>query len=140
MRSCAVFQPFEADHQDVGVLPDRDDAGEIVRGVVGQVRHDPRRHRVRRGVGENGVAVRLGAHDLADADRAAGAAVVLHRDRLAEFLGQRVEHRARHDVGGAAGAERDVGPDRLRGPSLGLGRERQGKTKRDQSAPAGEYL
>jgi hypothetical protein len=54
----------------------------------------------------------------ADRDRAARAAAVFDNDRLAEIGCNTVEHRARDDVGGAAGAERNENLDRLGRPIL----------------------
>jgi hypothetical protein len=67
---------------------------------------------------QHGVAVGIGARHQPGADRAAGAAAVLHDDRLAELMRQRLEHDARHDVDRAARRERDDGADLFRRPGL----------------------
>src|SRR5262249_10180644 len=85
------------------------------------VRHDPRRHRVSGGIRKDGVAVGVGLDDRTDAERAAGAAAVLDDDGLAEHGRKLIEYRARDHVGGAAGAERDVGLDGPLGPVVGQG-------------------
>ena len=53
---------------------------------------------------QDGVAVARQAHRIVDADRAAGADLVLDDEGLAQRLGQPVSGEARHGVGDAAGA------------------------------------
>ncbi|MCY1531947.1 hypothetical protein D9M68_671870 [compost metagenome] len=85
-------------------------------GVGGRVG----RHGADRGDAE-GVAIRRGLGQRIGADRAAAAAAVFHHHRLAQLAAQAVGDRARDDVGGAAGRERDDQADRLGGVGLRLG-------------------
>ena len=79
----------------------------------------------RRGVAEDdGVAVGRRVRDLPGADHAGAAGVaVLDDDLLAEFRAHLVGHRARHDVVGAAGRQRNDQHDRLAGIVVGRGRQ-----------------
>ena len=80
-RSAAVFQPFAGlTTSTLAFLPNATTRGKILGRIVRNIRHDPRRDGVRRGIGEDGVAVRLRVHHRADADRAARAAAVLDHE------------------------------------------------------------
>src|SRR5262249_6470172 len=108
------------------------DGGEILGSVVGQIGYDPRRHRMGRRIREDGVAIGLGLDDRADAKRAAGAAAVLHDDRLAEHGRERIDNRARDHVGRTAGAEREERLDGPIGPLIGEGRRGPPDQSRNQ--------
>src|SRR6266508_3961073 len=71
------------------------------------------------------IGLRLG--DRPGADGAAGAAAVLHDDRLLHLRGGLVEHHAGKNVGEAAGRERNNRADRLRREAL---RDGRGRTQR----------
>jgi hypothetical protein len=121
------------DH-DIGVLPDHQAAGEILCGVIGNIRHDPGRDRMRRGIDQDGVAVGICPRHCADPERAARPDAVLDHDRLAQFDRKRLEHGARHHVGRAAGPDRNDRLDRSGRSSLGrqsLRPRRSGETERN---------
>ena len=59
-RAPSVLMPFDGrDHHDVGHAAERGDGGKIFRRVIGDVRIGGRRRRMRRGIDQDGVAVRL---------------------------------------------------------------------------------
>ena len=94
------------------------EVGEVLQRVVGQLGVDARVGDVRRGIGEQRVAVgRRVDHDLR-ADRAAGAGAVLGHHRLAPHLLQLGRDHAADDVGRAARRERDDQADGLVGKAL----------------------
>ena len=69
---------------------------------------------------KDAVAVGFGFGDQRRSERAAGAGAVFDHDGLAEIGGKAFEHQPRHDIGGAAGAERYRRLDQPRGPVFGL--------------------
>ena len=83
-----------------------------------QIRAGRRGHGVGRGIGENGVAVRLGLRDRGHADGVAGAGTIFDDDRLSDLRRDLIHHHARHHVGGTAGGQGDDQADRLGRPSL----------------------
>ncbi len=129
------LEPFRGrDDHHVRHAADGADRHEILRHVVAQPRIDRGRDRVRRGMHQHGVAVGFGLRRRSRSDRAAGAAAILHHDRLSELPGQLLEHDARHDVDRTARSERDDGADRLCRPCVGEGAGRQ----RSEEAESGQ--
>jgi hypothetical protein len=100
--------------KDGSVLPDHQDAGEFLDGVIRHVGHDPWRYRDSGTGRQNGLAVRLCAHDGANRNGAARTAAIFDHDRLAELDRERLEYRAVDQIGGATRRERNEGPWRLR--------------------------
>ena len=94
---------------------DQADRREILARVVADIRIERRIDRVRAGAAEaERVAVGRGLRDLARRDRAAGAALVLDHDLLAERLAHLLGDDARHHVVAAAGGVRNDQGDRPR--------------------------
>jgi hypothetical protein len=83
-------------------------------------------------MGEQGVAVRFRLRHARGAHHAAGAGAVFDDEGLAELGRKPVEHRARHEVYGAAGRDRHDRPDGPRRPFLRRGDRRQGEGEEDQ--------
>src|SRR5688572_13103099 len=90
---------------------------------------------------QDGVAVRRGASSRSDTDRAAGAGPVLDHDRLAQLLGQLVEHDAPGEIVGVAGRERNDRGDVARGPTLRRSSTGRGNSdrKRDADGSSGNH-
>ena len=113
------------------------DRREIAERVERHVRHDVRRHRHRAGGGEKQrVAVGIGFGDVAAAERAVGAGLVVDKDTLAEESGHLVGDDAADEIRRAAGRERHHDADRPAGKILRLGklrrRQRQDRASADQ--------
>ena len=87
----------------------------------------------------HGVAVGRGVGHLLRADDVRAAALVLDNDLLPPFLGQPGAHRARQDVGDAAGRGGNHEGDVARGVGLGLrgGRKPDASQRRKNSKPLG---
>lgn len=97
----------------MGEAGERRDAREIAGRVIG----DPLDHAGRHGVcgrqSKDCVAIGIGLGDRIGRDRAARAGPVLKHERLANALGDLIEHEARDDVVGAAWRQSDDHADRL---------------------------
>ena len=78
---------------------------------------------------QNGVAVRLRAHDRFGADIAAGARPILDDELLAETLAGRLRYDARQAVGGLTGRKADDHAHRLRRIGLRPGELRDGRKR-----------
>ena len=84
-----------------------------------------------RGVGHHErITVGIGARDLTNRDRAAGAGTVVDHECLAGGLSDAIENNARHDIGDACGRERHHHPHRTVGI---IGRARLGRRQRYES-------
>ena len=124
-------------HQHVGKLAERDDRGEILRGVERQLGETGRHDGVDRGIDQERVAVRIGLGGLRHAERAAGAGPVLEHEGLAELLADLVEYRAADGVERTARRKRDHQLDGLarrpglRQRALGQGGKQNGEGEED---------
>ena len=113
-----VFALGGGDHGHVRNRPEGNDGGKVARRIIGHIRIGGGRGRVGGGVDQDRVAVGVRLGDHGGADRAAGAAAVLHHDRLTQLARERIEHDASDDVEGTAGRERNHRPDGLGRPIL----------------------
>ena len=102
-----------AGHEEMGEAGERRDAREIARRVVGDAFDHARRHGVRGRQSKDCVAIGIRFGDRIGGDRAARAGPVFKHERLANTLGDLIEHEARDDVVGAAWRQRDNHADRL---------------------------
>ena len=118
------------------------DGDEILERIVGRRVVEAGIDRVGAGRQQDRIAVGVRARDVAHADIAAAAALVLHDDRGAHRLLHRGRHEARDDVGWSARGVGDHDPDR----TIGIGGEcradaqngRRGEARErglDQAAP-----
>ena len=104
------------DH-DQGRIAQRDDRGQVAERVVERQRAIGDRHQaVGGGVGEDGVAVGLGARDRRHGDRVARPRAILHDHRLSEPGCDLLHHGARDDIERAARALRNQHAHRLARP------------------------
>ena len=97
-----------AHHQHGGIGRDAGDRHKLVQLISGFAFQQPisrGQDGNRRQAHQQRVAIGLGAARLADADRAAGAALVFDDDRLAQLVAQGLGNRASDGVGHAAGRE-----------------------------------
>ena len=72
-------------HRHIRHAAERGDRGEIVCGVVGDLGIGGRRRRMRGGVDQQRISIRIRLADGGSTNRATGAAAVLNNDRLPEL-------------------------------------------------------
>ncbi len=121
------------DHHHIGELRRHRDLDDVAPHVERKVvLHQRRNDLAAKAANQERVAIRRRAHDLAHADEAIAARLVLDDDGGAEPVLQKLRDQAAHDVGDAAGRERDHELDRPAG--IALLRERRQCEERGRKA------